>query len=92
MGLFNYYLKFVITPKDPPPVLSCEVQQPRNAFQLMMSVQLTKHVPGEVTEHNGRDRMKNKLFESLEQKQLGWSPDGVQSTGGNFVDHLTDVL
>ena len=58
----------------------------------MLSVQLTKHVPSKVTEHNSKDRMKNKLIESLEQKQLGWSPDCVQTTGRNFLDLMTDVL
>ena len=36
--------------------------------------------------------MKNKLIELLEQKQLGWSPDCVQTTGRKFVDLMTDVL
>ena len=89
---FGKYLKFVITPKTPSAVVSSGVQQPLDTFHLMMSAQLTKHVPSKVTEHNSKDRMKNKLIELLEQKQLGWSPDCVQTTGRKFVDLVTDVL
>ena len=40
----------------------------------------------------GKDRMKNKVIDLLEQKQLGWSASYVDTTGRKFVDLLTDVL
>lgn len=85
-------LKFVITLKPPPAAVSSGVQEPCDALHLMMSVQLAKHVSSKVTEHYNKDWTKNKLVESLEQKQFGWSPDSVQTTGREFLDLMTDVL
>ncbi len=40
----------------------------------------------------GKDKMKNKVIDLLEQKQLRWSSSYVDTTGRKFVDLLTDVL
>ena len=82
---FGKYLKFVITPKTSPANVSSGVQQPRDAFHLMVSVQLTKHVPSKVTEHNSKDWMKNRLIESLEQRSLAGALTVFKPLGESFL-------
>lgn len=92
--VFGRYLKYVITPSDQPVCVNVKGQeQSHDAFRLMMDVQVTLHVPKKVTdERTGKDRMKNKVIDLLEQKQLGGSAPYVDTTERKFVDLLTDVL
>ena len=71
-------------PENPLAIVHSRVQQLCATFHLMMSVQLTKHVPSKVAEHN-KDRTKNELTESLEQKQLGCSPTVFKPLGEIFL-------
>ena len=92
--VFGKYLKYMITPSDQPVCVNVEGQkQPFDAFHLLIDIQVTLCVPKKVTdERTGKDRMKNKVIDLLEQKRLGWSASYVTTTGRKFVDLLTDVL
>jgi hypothetical protein len=62
----------------------------RDAFRLIMDAQLVLRVPEKVTDRRtGKDMMKNKVVDLLEQKQLG---SHIDTTGHKFIDLLTDVL
>ena len=92
--MFGRYLKYITTPSDQPAFADVGGQkEPRNAFFMMMDAQLVLHVPEKVTdERTGKERMKNKVVELIEQKQLGWSASHVDMTVCKFGILLTDVL
>lgn len=57
-----------------------------------MNVQLTMQVSEKVTKHTSKDLMKTRLIQVLEEKKLECSPDSVKTTGGKFLELMTDVL
>ena len=91
---FGRYLKYVITPSDQPAFADVGCQEkPRDDLRIMMDAQFVLRIPEKVTDEGmGKDRMKNKVVELLEQKQLGWSSSHIDTTGCKFVDLLTEVL
>ena len=92
--MFGWYLKYVITPSDQPAFAAIEGQEkPWDAFRMMMDAQLVLCVSEKVTEERmGKDRMRNKMVELLERKQLEWSSSNVSMTGHKLIDLLTDAL
>ncbi len=71
VSVFGRYLKYTIAPINR--ATSAEKQPAPYAFQVLLKAQLTLQVPKKVDERTGRDRLKNKVVEWLEQKNLGWS-------------------
>ncbi len=59
---------------------------------MLLKAQLALRVLNMVDEQTGRDRLKNKVVEWLEQKNLGWSTAYVDSYGLKYIELLPEIL
>ena len=93
-AVFGSFLKYVVSKTDDQPSASLETSQP-NAFTVLLSSQARLSQPGipkPLTVRTAKDKLYNSILSYLEEQDLSWKSDEIESQGKTFVRKLTNVL
>jgi len=91
--LFGRYLKVKFSEKkNDLPLSDDPMSQKKSAFAVLLEAREKMKLPQRPNENNKRDVLTKLFIDWLDGLELGFSPDGVDTIGKNFVTTVTNVL
>ena len=69
-----------------------KLTQAKNAFEILMKNRKVNCLPKKSNEIHAKVKLQNQLIDMLEERNLGWSNDAVETAGKFFLSTLSNAL